>query len=221
MGHLLVHRQRTQFHHRDGVVQPDAGTGDQLGDGDRYGGSQSTRSARQVAIVGAFDDHLSLASRQGMFGDQVLLMKDPDAARSQRLAYQNTLARMGMRHGITVAPIAHHAVPGHLTVADIAGVVMRLAVQRREPFARQSLDRHLARGSMDTTVRLFAPGQRLAVQLRQRVEAQPWPEARLYIADGGLDLTLGLWSIRMAGPRHEAVVAGEVQHLRMETWLAV
>lgn len=62
------------------------------------------------------------------------------------------------------------------TTASCRGPAIRIDHRPRvrssppSAIARQSLDRQLARGSMDTTVRLFAPGQRLAVQLRQRVE---------------------------------------------------
>ncbi len=50
-----------------------------------------------------------------------------------------------------------------------------------------------------------------------RTEAPP--EARLDIPDRRFDLALGLGPIRMTDPGHEAVVAGEIQHLRMKAGL--
>src|SRR5271170_3191787 len=99
MGHLLaegvVDRQRTELDLRDHVMQPDAGTGCQFGDDGGCRGYQPTRSARQTAIVGPFDNHLALASGQSVLRDQVLLMEDAEASAVQRLAHQHALARMG------------------------------------------------------------------------------------------------------------------------------
>ena len=111
------------------------------------------------------DYHRSTHGRQTMLGDQVLLVEDPDRALVQRFANRDASAGMGMRRRVTAAAIAHQAVLRNLPVADITGVVRRLAVQRRQSLVRKAYRRDLPRGRMHPAVGFFAPGQRLPVQI--------------------------------------------------------
>jgi hypothetical protein len=191
------------------MMQPDAGSGHQFGeDGRRRPARRYTKPARQPGIVRRVDGHLSLAGGHRVFGDQVLVMEDTDRARIQRLAHHHALARIVVRHRIAVAAITYQAVLGCLAVADVTSVVVQMPIEQRQILPRQPFQRDLPRRGVDARVGFSTPSQRLVVQLRQRVELKPRPEARLDIPDRRLDLALGLGPIRMTDPGHKAAVAG-------------
>ena len=171
--------------------------------------------------MGSFDDHLAPRAGETVLGDRFLLVEDPDRYSGERLTHHDASAGMRVRHRLAVAAIGHQALLRHEPMTDIAGVISGLTVQRHHPFVRKAHKRDFARGRMHTQVGLAAPGQRLPVQVLKRSERDPWPEGRLDVGDGGLDLALGLWSIGPADPGNEAVVAGEVQYLRMKAGLAI
>jgi hypothetical protein len=202
-------------------VQPDTGPRGQLSQYGHRRGNRDTGAALKVAVVRRFDDRLALACGCFMFGDQILPVEDADRAGVERFAHGYGCCGVDMRHRIAVAAVAEHAVLGHLAMADVAGVVRRLAVQRRQPLVGKARLRDLARGRVDPAVGLAAPRERLPVQLLERIELDPGPEVALDETDRRLDLALRLRPIRTANPRNEAVIASEVQHLRMKAGLPV
>jgi len=95
-------------------------------------------------------------------------------------------------------------------------MICRPRAQGRQLLTREALYRPLVGGAVDALIGdLETPAFEPVVELLPRREAPARQGVAFDVLDAVLDLALGAGSIRLTGPRGEAVVAGKVFELRM------
>src|SRR5215469_12965284 len=218
--HLLVAAERPHLYFRHGKVPASARSCREFSLRQLRFGPAHPVSPRKAAIVLRIDDHFSLAGGQQVFRDLFLLVADQDLSTLDGLFHHDGLAYIGMRYRVAVPVIAEQTILRDLPVAHVAGVVVRLIRDRAQVFSRQPFVRDFLRGRVPPMIYVFYPCPGLLIESGERIDGgwiESRPETLTHEPDGALDLSFGLWPIRMAGSRHEPVVTCKIQETRIPT----
>src|SRR5215831_17757959 len=218
--HLLVAGERPHLYFRHGKVPANTRSCREFSLRQLQLGLAHPVSPRKAAIVFRIDDHFSLAGGQQVFRDPFLLVADQDLSTLDGLFHHDGLTYIGMRYRVAVPVIAEQTVLRDPPVAHVAGVVVRLIRDRVQVFSRQPFVRDFLRGRVPPMIYVFYPCPGLLIESGERVDGgwiESRPETLTHEPDGALDLSFGLWPIRMAGSRHEPVVTCKIQETRIPT----
>src|SRR5215831_16626782 len=144
--HLLVAAERPHLYFRHGKVPANTRSCRECSLRQLRFGPAHPVSPRKAAIVFRIDDHFSLAGGQQVFRDLFLLMADQDLSPLDGFFHHDGLTYIGMRYRVAVPVIAEQTVLGDLSVAHVAGVVVRLKRDRAQVLFRQPFVRDFLRG---------------------------------------------------------------------------
>ena len=169
----------------------------------------SARAGRRGAVA-RIEPAQVPALEDGMQGDEDAVLEDADLA--GMVLHLDDAPAGGVRNAVEVAGDGHHAVAADAPLDGERGAVGDGGQrdQVRALLGERLVDDAAGSGVGARVGQGGAPAVELAVEVVEVAEAPGEEEVLANVAEGPLDLALGLGAVRSAGARHGAVVGEQV-----------